>query len=355
MTTAVLTQPVPLAVGQPAALDIIISNGGQHPVHCDQIIIVLPAGHLAQDLLAPGERPNTTAHDTTRTWTFTQIQPGVIEGQPPDEEHTFYKATPDTDNTTHAFTRAGLRLRLDNFHTNEEVGTARLEVRTHVRHPGTNDTWTWEYSHHYLDKYPARPDLVPLTNLRIVQGGASSETVITQTERNQKFTLKWDGPNTAYTLYSPTLPNGKTDLADTVRDHTIEKGVERDTTFTLCATAQSVGHQKDSYLTTTIAVEEPSFPHLTVDKITANGEENWRGSKLLTIDGALRVEKESHFFGTVCGGKGTLTVGDDVVAQKDLTVSKDMNVAGAVEATGDITTDAQFLDPKGTPLRGKLT
>ncbi|RLU76095.1 hypothetical protein CTZ27_38660, partial [Streptomyces griseocarneus] len=165
LTTAVLTQPVPLAVGQPAALDIIISNGGQHPVHCDQIIIILPTGHLAQDLLDPNQHPNASAHDTTGTWTFTQIQPGVLEGLPPGEEHTFYQATPDPSDTTHTFTKAGLRLHLDNFHTNNEVGTTRLEIRTHVRHPGTNNAWTWEHSHHHLDKYPARPDLVPLTNL----------------------------------------------------------------------------------------------------------------------------------------------------------------------------------------------
>ncbi|RLU79744.1 hypothetical protein CTZ27_36580, partial [Streptomyces griseocarneus] len=231
----------------------------------------------------------------------------------------------------------------------------RLEIRTHVRHPGTNNAWTWEHSHHHLDKYPARPDLVPLTNLHIVQGDASSNTVITQTQRNQKFTLKWDGPNTPYTLYSPTLPNGNIELSESTRQHTIEKGVERDTTFTLRATAQSEGHQKDSYLTTTITIEKPILPHLTVTSITSNGERNGDGHQILTIDGAVQVGKECHVFGTLYGQNSTLTVGDSVVAKKDLTVGKDMNVTGAVEATGDITTDAKFLDPKGTPLRGKLT
>ncbi|MGA5129706.1 hypothetical protein ACPCTO_07860 [Streptomyces olivoreticuli] len=37
-----------------------------------------------------------------------------------------------------------------------------------------------------------------------------------------------------------------------------------------------------------------------------------------------------------------------------LDVTGDATVTGALEATDDITTSAQFLDPKGTPLRGKL-
>ncbi|MBO0657122.1 hypothetical protein J1792_31680 [Streptomyces triculaminicus] len=43
----------------------------------------------------------------------------------------------------------------------------------------------------------------------------------------------------------------------------------------------------------------------------------------------------------------------DASVTGDLTVGKDMNVTGALEATDDITTKAQFLAPRGTPLRGK--
>ncbi|WP_188273852.1 polymer-forming cytoskeletal protein [Streptomyces sp. CBMA152] len=323
LTTAVLTNPAPLAVDQPAQLDVIFSNRGQQDVYCDQIIVTLPVGHLAQDLIHTHEHIHTTAHDTSGTWTFTQVQDGAIEGLPPDEEHRFAgKATPAAGSEK-TIAAAGLRLHLDNLQINSQIGSATVGVHAHIRRLG-DETWSWEHNHHRLDKYPARPDLVPVANLRIIEGGPdSTNDVITQIDRGKKITLRWDGPDTAYTLHSTVLENGKAEIAKGKRHYTVEAGlVKRDTTFILQATRQDDGHQKDAYLTTTIGVTSPKFNGTIVARDIAAEEKLIVGSE--NFDG---MEKGDTWVG------GTSTFRNGIQGEKEeLTVKGKLKAAGNIEA-----------------------
>ncbi|MFG6294192.1 hypothetical protein, partial [Streptomyces rochei] len=60
------------------------------------------------------------------------------------------------------------------------------------------------------------------------------------------------------------------------------------------------------------------IPRLTVDKITAGGQKNLLGHQLLTVDGAVVVEKESHFYGAVYGKEATLVVADALTTSQKL-------------------------------------
>ncbi|GGX54854.1 hypothetical protein [Streptomyces noursei] len=273
LTSAVLTQPVPLATGSGATLDIVISNGGQQPIHCDQIIVVIPVGDLAQDLLPPNQKIKASAQSTAGAWSFTQMQQGALEGIPDDEEFIFNGTTQDSyratrqDNSVHAFTKTGLHLTLEIPTVNDEVGTASIEIRSHIRN-SDDGNWRWEYSHHQLDKYPARANLTPVANLHIVEGEADSKKIVTQISRDKKFTLKWDGPDIAYTLYSPAFKNGHVEVTKGEKKehyHTVDAGVvTRDTTFTLRAKSPSRHRKRDSYLTTTLTITEPKFPSMDI-------------------------------------------------------------------------------------------
>ncbi|MBD0743019.1 hypothetical protein [Streptomyces sp. CBMA152] len=330
LTTAVLTNPVPLAVGEQAQLDVIISNGGQQDVYCDQIVVTLPVGSLAQDLVHTHERINTTAHDTSGTWTFTQIQEGAVEGIPADEEHRFHgKATP-TSGSEKAIAAAGLRLHLDNLQINSQVGSATVGVHAHIRRPG-DSTWTWEHTHHRLDKYPARPDLVPVTNLRIVKGGPDSKEVITQINAGQEFTLKWDGPGdkVAYILYG--APQGPKEFLGSQHSYTVEGGIKRDATFTLLARAQEVGgHQKETYLATAVIVTDPEFDKLTVDGVIEAKDVAAR-EKLLV---------------------GSTNFGD--MNKGDVRVGGKLNLSAGLGVTGDVSVDGDIEMKVGDDVRGKF-
>ncbi|WP_162889905.1 hypothetical protein [Streptomyces olivoreticuli] len=322
LTTAVLTDPVPLAISQPAALDIIISNGGQREVYCDQIIVILPAGTLAQDLIKTSEKIQASANDRPRAWSFSEVEDGVLEGIPTGEEYVFPGANKKIifkSSDSNSFTENGLRLHLDGFSVNSEVGTATIAVRTHIRNPGDTD-YAWETEYHRLDKYPARPDLVPLANLRIVKGDQSGDTIVTQVGKGDKFTLKWDGPDTDYTLHSPAIFKGEVTLPSATRFYVVEGGVERDTTFTLHATYQKDTHQRTAYLTTTIGVTNPIIESATIgtaqitQKLTAGNVE----CSNVTATGVIE-------------GKSSITAAGYIESKSNITA------AGYIESKSNIT------------------
>jgi hypothetical protein len=131
--------------------------------------------------------------------------------------------------------------------------------------------------------------------------------------------------------------------------------ITRDTHFRVQVTLKRSGETITHHLSTAVAVEEPTIDLLTVKSIRPNGPDNIEKTPYLRIEGAVVVDKACHVSGTLYGAGGSLTVGDSVVAKKNLTVGTGMNVTGAVASTGDITTDAQLRDAKGTPLRGQLS
>ncbi|GGX54861.1 hypothetical protein [Streptomyces noursei] len=347
LTSAVLTQPVPLTVGREATLDIVIANSsGQQSVQCNQIIVVIPAGNLPQDLLPTGQKTRASTESTAGAWSFTRIKEDALNRVPDGERPTFsgttkygYQATPHKD-AVHTFAKVKLHLVLEIPRVNDEVGTATIEVRSHVRN-SDDDDWRWEYSFHQLGKYPARANLTPVANLHIVEGEADSKKIVTQISRDKKFTLKWDGPDIAYTLYSPIFDGGCIQVAKNKKNdlcHTIEAGViTRDTTFVLQSTSQSGLHEQGSYLAITLTATEPTFPSMEIT-------ENIRAANVT----ATRMLKSSKF--EVRSQHDSVNIqGGKLVATKLLFSEGDIGAQGRVFIKGQHHATGERFTPRAIP------
>ncbi|GAA0417209.1 hypothetical protein [Streptomyces luteireticuli] len=368
LTYGLATVPAPLATGRPAHIDIVASNSGTEPVLCKQILVEIPTGDLAQDLVPAGRHIAPTVEPSDQ-WTVDEIESGVLLTLPQDETAVFTPgSTPVTvrpaAGESVSLTTHGLLLRFKDLKANDLAGTALLRIRETVS-VDNGETWETHQVTVRLTKYPPAEaltaDVVGDLVLREADAdGNPGSTPVTLLKSDQKAVLTWTAPSdaTCDVYYDgkhaePLRSQDKWQLPVT--------GLTRDTHFQVRVTLQRSGDTVTHHLSTAVAVAEPAFPRLTVAEITASGGKNYLGTPFLTVNGALKVEKESHLFGALHGVGGTLTVQDAVVTKAkvtvegDLTVGKDMNVTGAVEATGDITTDAQFLDPERTPLRGKLS
>lgn len=311
LTYSLATVPSPLAAGRPAHIDIVVSNSGTEPVLCKQILVEIPTGDLAQDLVSAGRRIAPTVEPADQ-WTIDEIEDGVILTLPRDETAAFTSgSTPVTvrpaGGESVSLTTHGLLLRLKDFEANGLAGTALLRVRETV---SVDNGQTWE-THQValpLAKYPPAEALTAdvVGDLVLCQADAndnSASTPVTLLEPDQKAFLTWTAPRDANCdVYYDSRHSGPLEHKDGKWQFPVT-GLTRDTQFHVRVTLNRSSGMVTHHLSTAVAVAEPVFPQLTVT--------------------------------------GNLTVG------------KDMNVTGAVGASGDITTDAQFLDPKGTPLRGK--
>ncbi|MDT0449459.1 hypothetical protein [Streptomyces hesseae] len=311
LTYGLATVPAPLATDRPAHIDIVASNSGTEAVLCKQILVEIPTGDLAQDLVPAGHRIVPTVEPADQ-WTVDEIESGVLLTLPQDEMAAFTPGnTPLTVRPTSgesvSLTTHGLLLRLKDFKANKLAGTALLRIRETV---SVDNGQTWETNQLVLPlaKYPPAEALTAdvVGDLALHEAdtnGNPISTPATLLKSGQKAVLSWTAPADAT---CDVYYNGK--HAEPLRDRDKWQlsvtGLTRDTHFHVQVTLKRSGDTITRHLSTAVAVEEPVFEQLTVT--------------------------------------GNLTVG------------KDMNVTGAVEATGDITTDAQFLDPQGTPLRGKL-
>ncbi|MCY0923604.1 hypothetical protein OS965_36615 [Streptomyces sp. H27-G5] len=360
LTYGLATVPAPLATRQPAHIDIVVSNSGTEAVLCKQILVEIPTGDLAQDLV-PASLHVVPTVEPSDQWTTDQIESGVVLTMPQDETAAF---TPGVEPVTIrpvtgesvSLSTHGLLLRLRDFKANDLAGTALLRVRETV---SVDNGRTWKTNQVVLPlaKYPAvealTADVVGDLVLREADvNGNPGSAPVTLLGSGQKAVLTWSAPTDAVCdVYYDGRHAGP--LSGQDKWQLVVSDLTRDTHFHVQVTLRRAGDSITHHLSTAVAVAEPTFPRLTVTKITAGGRKNGHAHRLLTVDGAMEVEQESHLYGILYGGAGTLTVGDALVVKENLTIDKDMNVTGAVEASGDITTDAQFLDPEGTPLRGK--
>ncbi|MFI0915415.1 hypothetical protein [Streptomyces abikoensis] len=310
LTYGLATVPAPLATDRSAHIDIVVSNSGTEAVLCKQILVVLPTGDLAQDLVPAGHRVVPTVEPADQ-WTVDEIESGVLLTLPQDDMAAFTAGgTPLTvrpaSGESVSLTTHGLLLRLKDFKANGLAGTALLRVRETV---SVDNGQTWETNQVVLPvaKYPAvealTADVVGDLVLREADiNGNPGSVPVTLLAPGQKAILTWAAPSDAICdVYFDGRHAGP--LTGQEKWQFPVTGLTRDTHFHVQVTLKRSGDTITHHLSTAVAVEEPVFPHLTVTG--------------------------------------------------DLTVGKDMNVTGAVGATGDVTTDAQFLDPKGTPLRGK--
>ncbi|MEV6669523.1 hypothetical protein [Streptomyces sp. NPDC051162] len=311
LTYGLATVPAPLATDRPAHIDIVVSNSGTEAVLCKQILVEIPTGDLAQDLVPAGHRivPSVEPSDQ---WTVDEIESGVLLTLPQDEMAAFTAGgTPLTvrpaDGESVSLTTHGLLLRLKDFKAGGLAGTALLRVRETV---SVDDGRTWETNQVTLPlaKYPPAEaltaDVVGDLVLREADtDGNPGSTPVTLLNPGRKAVLTWTAPSDAVCdIHFDGRHAGP--LSGQDKWQFPVTGLTRDTYFHVRVTLKRSGETITHHLSTAVAVEEPAFPHLTVTG--------------------------------------------------DLTVGKDMNVTGAVEATGDVTTAARFLDPEGTPLRGKL-
>ncbi|MEU5418235.1 hypothetical protein ACFY1P_03945 [Streptomyces sp. NPDC001407] len=357
LTYSMATVPAPLATDRPAHIDIVVSNSGTEAVWCKQILVVLPAGDLAQDLV-PAEHSITPTVQPSGQWTVGKIEGGVFLALPKDEMAAFTAGgTPLTVRPTKgesvSLTTDGLLLRLKVLQTNTLAGTALLRVRETV----SVDNETWETNEVVLPlaKYPSAEALTAdvVGNLALHEAGTNgnpSSTPATLLKPGQEAVLSWTAPSDAVCdVYYDGGKHAATLSKQSTWEHRVT-GLTRDTHFHVQVELDRSGGKITHHLSTAVAVEEPTFPQLTVTKITAGGRRGKYEQPLLTIDGAVRVEKdshfsgmvevekESHFYGTVYGGEGTLTVGDAILAKRSLTAEADVTVKGKLTAQNDVET-----------------
>ncbi|MEU8584742.1 hypothetical protein [Streptomyces abikoensis] len=311
LTYGLATVPAPLATDRPAHIDIVVSNSGTEAVLCKQILVEIPTGDLAQDLVPAGHRVVPTVEPSDQ-WTTDEIESGVLLTLPQDEMAAFTAGgTPLTvrpaGGESVSLTTHGLLVRLKDFKANGLAGTALLRVRETV---SVDNGQTWETNQVILPlaKYPPAEaltaDVVGDLVLREADtNGNPGSTPVTLLAPGQKAVLTWTAPSDAdCDIYFDGRHAGPFNGQDKWQFPVT--GLTRDTHFHVRVSLKRSGDTITHHLSTAVAVSEPVFEQLTVTG--------------------------------------------------DLTVGKDMNVTGAVGATGDITTDARFLDPQGTPLRGKL-
>ncbi|MFE0042484.1 hypothetical protein [Streptomyces albireticuli] len=297
---AVISDPYPLyaaTADSPAStLHLVVSNGGGDTVFCREIIFSLPEGDLAQSLVATG---GGDGDGSAAGWTVEELQKGASTVLP-SVEYASFRVKPPADGTK--VEGSGLTITLRNLHIGTQPGTARIEIRE----TATKDTAQWPDSPRYrtleITKFP-RPELPSVGNFRV----EPCEVELGKGEDSDKVRLVWDGPTDIdYTVVYGAGATKADGQADVVRGREWWGRVTRDTTFHLAYTAAGSTH----YLTAGVTVANPHFTGLTVD------------------------------------GSATVT--------QDLTVGRDADVTGTVEATEDIATHGKFLDSKGTPLRGDL-
>ncbi|MEU1671213.1 hypothetical protein ABZ752_04160 [Streptomyces roseifaciens] len=378
LTYSLATVPAPLATDRPAHIDIVVSNSGTEAVLCKQILLVLPTGDLAQDLVPAGHRVVATVEPSDQ-WTTDEIESGVLLTLPQDEMAAFAPgSTPVTvrpaTGESVSLTTHGLLLRLKDFKANALAGTALLRIRETV---SVDNGKTWE-THQVtlpLAKYPPAEaltaDVVGDLVLREADVDDNPDSApVTLLTPGQKAVLTWTAPSdaTCYVHYG----DGKRSEALSGRDkwRFPVTGLTRDTQFHVRVMLQRSGETITHHLSTAVAVAEPVFPQLTVTKITAGGRRGKNEPPLLTIDGAVEVEKdshfrgslgvaqESHFYGTVYGGEGTLTVGDALVAKKSVSAEAGVTVTGSLAVTEKALVGSTNFDGMNTGdlwIKGKLS
>ncbi|MFG3133852.1 hypothetical protein [Streptomyces tendae] len=362
LTYSLATVPATLATDRPAHLYVVVSNPGPRDVLCKEICVFLPTGGLPKHLLPARQKVTVTAEPADQ-WTVAEIQDGVLLAQPQDETAAFPAegtkvAVRPVNGEPVSPTTHGLLLRITDFRTNARAGTALLAVQEEVS-VDRGDTWEEHHVTLPVAKFPPTEALSAdvVGDLVLYEADAQDNprsTPATLLKPDQKAVLTWTAPPDAV---CDVYYGGKPPVQLTRQEkwQLPVTDLTRDTHFRVQVTLKRSGETITHHLSTAVAVEEPTIDRLTVKSIKPNGPDNVEKTPYLRIEGAVVVDKACHVSGTLYGGEGTLTVGDSVVATKDLTVGTDMNVTGAVASTGDITTDAQFRDAKGTPLRGQLS
>ncbi|AZQ69845.1 hypothetical protein EKH77_00155 [Streptomyces luteoverticillatus] len=344
LTYGLATVPAPLATDRSAHIDIVVSNSGTEAVLCKQILVVLPTGDLAQDLVPAGHRVVPTVEPVDQ-WTVDEIESGVLLTLPQDDMAAFTAGgTPLTvrpaSGESVSLTTHGLLLRLKDFKANGLAGTALLRVRETV---SVDNGQTWETNQVVLPvaKYPAvealTADVVGDLVLREADiNGNPGSVPVTLLAPGQKAILTWAAPSDAICdVYFDGRHAGP--LTGQEKWQFPVTGLTRDTHFHVQVTLKRSGDTITQHLSTAVAVAKPVLEQLTVTqltavKITSGGRTNNDGHQLLTIEGAVEVDKESHFHGNVYGGNGTLIVGDAVVAKKSLSAEEQVTVTGSLTA-----------------------
>ncbi|MBU8553881.1 hypothetical protein IMX12_34555 [Streptomyces sp. Babs14] len=327
LTYSLATAPATPATGRPARLYLVVSNSGTVPVLCKQIVVVLPTGDLAQDLVPAGQHLLASVEPADQ-WTVDQLQDGVLLTLPQDETAAFpgsgteLKVVPANGESV-SLTTHGLLVRVKDLRINARTGTALLRIRETVSVDNGN---TWEDHQVTLSvaKYPPEEALTDdvVGNLAVhavdTEGNPSATPVtLLKPGHRGKAVLTWTAPPDAvcevhYDGREPARLSGREKWQLPVTD------ITRDTHFRVQVTLQRSGETITHHLTTAVAVAEPVIPRLTVDKITAGGQKNLLGHQLLTVDGAVVVEKESHFYGAVYGKEATLVVADALTTSQKL-------------------------------------
>ncbi|RLU81811.1 hypothetical protein CTZ27_31925 [Streptomyces griseocarneus] len=338
LTYGLATVPAPLATDRPVHIDIVVSNSGTEAVLCKQILVEIPTGDLAQDLVPAGHRIVPTVEPADQ-WTVDEIESGVLLTLPQDEMAAFTPGnTPLTirpaSGESVSLAAHGLLLRLKDFKANKLAGTALLRIRETV---STDNGQTWETNQLVLPlaKYPPAEaltaDVVGDLVLRETDAnGNPGSTPVTLLKPGQKAVLTWTAPADA--TCDVYYDGRHKHLSSQDKWQLPVSGLTRDTHFHVQVTLQRSGDTITHHLSTAVAVEEPVLPRLTVETIKANGAKNGDGHQFLTIQGAMQVKEECHVFGTLYGGGGTLTVGDAVVAKKNVSAEAEVTVTGSLTA-----------------------
>ncbi|HEY2324070.1 MAG TPA: hypothetical protein VGJ82_14530 [Thermoanaerobaculia bacterium] len=323
LSYAISTNPDPLqaspldGVVSYGAITIVVSNGRQEPVYCDEIRFSFPEGTLAQDLT--NEDAGILAVISPSSWDIAVLGGGL------------YSATPSKP-SANEITTSGLVAQIYNIAINDEPGSVPLSV---VETSSTTNSkpFSDSYGQYTLPKFP----------YGFFFGNFAPSSP--QVSNNGSVTLTWEAADGAtYTLYWGAQSVDVTE----VRTYTAGP-LNSDTTFLLQASYQLQGETAVISLTATVNV---STPDLTVNTLNVN---NTATIGTLSVHGPADLGADGHGvnIGSPKATGGVLTVlssnshteiGDTYVTVGQINALwGTLQVIGSLEVHGSVQMQSAFI------------
>lgn len=298
---AVLTDPNPMRTGQPAALDIFVSNPTSQRILCKQLSIAFRIGDNAQDLATSSEHitnldvfPLLSAGSTVNPdfydWTAVRIQDEVITLVPQEEYHKFLPA-----GGTEGGTR-GIRIHTEKVLINKEPGTTTIDILETATTPDLPwpDSPTTSYLH--TQKYSIK-DTVKASSIALWT--QQKERLATRVEPGA-VTLVWDGPkDLRYKIQKDRDPAIEVKTGEISYEFDDQHPITRDATFTLIDAGTNT-----PLATTSVTVTAPTYADLRITgQLDGRNATSTITTKLqtttLTVDHGITVKQNWNVEGTV--------------------------------------------------------
>jgi hypothetical protein len=226
LTYALQADPDPPRIGGAAGLTLIVSNMARHPITCTKIVLTIPVGTGARDLVA-----DTTALQTTKLFGWNIDQSGGTI--------TFHCEAGA------AIGDDGLSFGILDLAINDQPGTAKLDIdETAARDGGQSQTGSTAIE---VAKFPAEFHLGELTANPVVVAGGGSTTLMWTGSVDATYTIEYQPHDDGTIVQQPVGAVGPYAATDLRRG----AGV----IFTLTATTSQPGSDEPLVVQRQVAVE----------------------------------------------------------------------------------------------------